>query len=283
MVKLPIKCTNCRKTFFRPPRRIKESIKRNWQPFCSPQCLAKFRNKQKTFRCGNPACSKTFKRQPREILSSRICFCSNSCSAIVNNSKSPKRRPKIRTCPACGEEFTGQRKYCSKPCWPKPQKVAKEKIIKEIKEFHKKNGRIPLKREYRHYVASRLRFGTWNKAVKAAGFEPNPVKFAKKYIANDGHRCDSLTEKIIDDWLFARKIQHQINVPYPGNKSFTADFVVGDNWIEFFGLNGELAVYDRLKEKKLQMIKDFNLHLIAIYPQDLFPKSKLDKILASLS
>ena len=29
-------------------------------------------------------------------------------------------------------------------------------------------------------------FSTWNKAVIAAGFKPNPVKFANKYIAEDG-------------------------------------------------------------------------------------------------
>ncbi len=137
---------------------------------------------------------------------------------------------------------------------------------------------IPLKREYRHYNAARLRFGTWNKAIKAAGFNPNPVLFAKKHIANDGHKCDSVAEKIIDDWLYARKIKHQINVPYPGNNSFTADFVVGNNWIEFFGLSGELNSYDRLKKQKLKIAKSLNLRLIAIYPNDLFPKCRLDTI-----
>lgn len=280
---LPIKCTGCGKTFYRSRGRINEALKKNWRPFCNLQCLGNFRNKQKTLKCDNPACNKTFKRPLHEISSSKNHFCSKSCSAIVNNSKSPKRHPKIRMCPTCRREFTGQRKYCSSTCWPKPQKITKEQIIEAIRQFHKQNGRIPLKREYNHYVAARLRFGTWNRAIKTAGFEPNPVMFAKKYIAKDGHKCDSLAEKIIDDWLYKRKIKHTINVPYPENKSLTADFVVGDYWIEFFGLNGEVRSYDRLKKKKLKIAKKLKLNLIAIYPQDLFPKSKLDKILGGLN
>lgn len=170
-------------------------------------------------------------------------------------------------------------------CWPKPQKITKEQIIEAIRQFHKQNGRIPLKREYNHYIAARLRLETWNKAIKAAGFEPNPVMFAKKFIANDGHKCDSLAEKIIDDWLYRKKIKHKINVPYPGNTSnppLTADFIVENLWIEFFGLNGELAKYDRNRKKKLKLVKVHYLNLIEIYPQDLFPKNKLVKILYCL-
>lgn len=101
--------------------------------------------------------------------------------------------------------------------------------------------------------------------------------FAKKWIANDGHKCDSLAEKIIDDWLFARKIVHKRTVPYPENQSFTADFVVGNIWIEFFGLFGEHKRYDELRRMKLDLTKKHNLKLIEIYPNQLFPVNKLDE------
>lgn len=165
-------------------------------------------------------------------------------------------------------------------CVPKtPIKYLREMLINEIITFVKKYKRIPLKREIPHYSAIRRRFGTWNNAIIAAGFEPNPVMFAKKYIANDGHRCDSLAEKIIDDYLFRRKIQHEINVPYPGHKGFTADFKIGDKWVEFFGLAGELKRYDQLKRRKMRLIKKYHLNLISLYPKDLFPVGKLQNIL----
>lgn len=164
-----------------------------------------------------------------------------------------------------------------------PIKYSREKLITLIKEFYELNKRIPTKRDFVSVYRPILRvFGTWNNAIEAAGFEPNPVMFAKKYIANDGHRCDSLAEKIIDDWLTARKIKHKVNVPYPENKSLTADFVVNGKWIEFFGLDGELKSYDRLKKKKLKLVRKHYLKLIAIYPQDLFPECKLSQILSSL-
>lgn len=106
--------------------------------------------------------------------------------------------------------------------------------------------------------------------------------FAKKFIANDGHRCDSLAEKIIDDWFYSRKIKHQVNVPYPGGDGLTVDFLVENRWVEFFGLSGELKKYDELKEKKIKIAKKHKLNLIEIYPHHLFPKNKLDELLGFL-
>jgi hypothetical protein len=232
-------------------------------------------------KCGNPLCNQIFKRTRKEIPPSGICFCSRSCSAIVNNSKSPKRQPKIRCCPNCGSQFTEYRKYCSPSCYPKRPIIAKEKIIKEIKEFFRKNKRIPFKREYHAYKMARFYFGTWNKAIKTAGFAPNPIRFAKKHTARDGHICDSLSEKIIDDWFSARKIAHGRNVRYPNSK-FTADFKVKDFWVEFFGLHHELRIYDKLMKEKLKDAKKNNLKLIAIFPKDIFPEFKLGQLLSPL-
>jgi len=167
------------------------------------------------------------------------------------------------------------------PCKFQP-KYTKEDLTNFIRKFYKERGRIPTKREVSSHKPYVRLFNSWNNAIKRAGFEPNPVMFAKKYIANDGHKCDSLAEKIIDDWLYARRIEHKIHVPYPGNNSLTADFVVENNWIEFFGLDGELVTYDLLKKKKLRIAKRLNLSLTAIYPRDLFPKCRLDKILNHL-
>lgn len=127
------------------------------------------------------------------------------------------------------------------------------------------------------YRVSRNIFGTWNKAIEAAGFAPNPVMFAKKFIAKDGHKCDSLAERIIDDWFYARKIAHERNTLYPGDYGLKVDFRIRNYWVEFFGLSGELKTYDQLKRKKLRLAQKLNLKLVSIYPSDIFPKSKLDK------
>lgn len=286
MSKVTIKCAYCGKKFQRERGRYNEAIKERWNQYCSKECQNKSQFRRVEKICANPNCNKIVSRPLKEFKKSKSgrIFCSSSCAAIFNNS----RRRKTKKCLTCDKEFFGNQKYCSTACRPKPHGmpvgyivVSKDQVIREIRKFYKNKKRIPLKREFVHYHAAQRRFGTWNKAISAAGFDPNPVKFAKKYIANDGHRCDSLSEKIIDDWLYARRIPHNINVPY-GKNRMTADFRVDDVLIEFFGLQGELEDYDnRLSEKK-KLWEQKKMKIIEIYPKDLFPESKLDVLLSCL-
>lgn len=127
-----------------------------------------------------------------------------------------------------------------------------------------------MKREFSSQKAARRFFGSWNNAVLEAGFTPQPVMFANKWLAIDGHKCDSLSEKIIDDWLFRRKVEHLRSVPYPENHSLTVDFVINNYWVEFFGLAGEHKRYDELRQQKLKLSKKYKLNLIEIFPEDIY-------------
>lgn len=202
-------------------------------------------------------------------------YCSMTCAAIVNNTKYPKRPGLVKQCAYCGKNFVSRKKYCSRPCKDKGTQINKETLLKQIRAFFKKEGRIPLKREFRSYRAVRGRFGTWNNAIKEAGFKPNPVMFADKFVSKDGHKCDSLAERIIDDWFYSRKTKHERSFPYPGGQGLKVDFKIGSFWVEFFGLSGEHKRYDQLKRKKIRLAKKLDLNLVKIYPNDLFPKSKL--------
>ncbi len=277
-----IDCKSCGKSFKKEVRRYNEAVKFKWNFYCSLQCQYDAKTKQRELKCGNPSCNKLFKRMPNDILVSKTYFCSKSCSAIINN----KNKIKWKTCTTCGNKFFGSnKKYCSIKCTcvipPKPlTKVYNRQIIEELRNFYKENERIPYKKEYLHTKAARVRFGSWNKAIIAAGFKPNPVKFANKYMAKDGHKCDSMAEKIIDDWLFIRKIKHKTKIPYNYHR-MTADFKIGDTYIEFFGLQGKIS-YDKLVKEKEALWREKNLKVIKIYPNDLFPKNKLNQIFAHI-
>jgi hypothetical protein len=146
-----------------------------------------------------------------------------------------------------------------------------KKLIQRIINFYKEQGRTPFKREFNNtYKEYRKRFGSWNNAIKLAGFEPNPVIFSKKFTAKDGHICDSYAEKIIDDWLFKYKVNHEKNLPYQNTK-MTADFAVGNVRIEYFGLSGEDRLYDEIIKRKRRFCQKNDLKLIEIYPSNLFP------------
>lgn len=279
-----VQCAFCKRKFVRRLGRYNEAVKKGWKQYCSKTCQIQAKITRVKKKCGNLSCQKIVIKTLNQYKKSKTgkIFCSRSCAVAFHNYNTPKRKAKTRNCPNCNKKFTGWNKYCSSECLFKSQGVSKKQVIGYIKRFYKEKGRLPVKREYSHYKRARTLFGTWNRAVGAAGFNPNPVLFAKKFIANDGHSCDSLSEKIIDDWLYARKIKHMINIRYPGDKFLTVDFKIKSYWIEFFGLNGELKSYDRLKNLKLKIAKKKGLKLIEIYPRDLFPQCKLEKRLAFL-
>lgn len=273
-------CTHCNKKLLRHTSWINENKKLDYKHYCSLKCVGESKKLRKTLVCLNPACKKRFVRRIKDISPNN--YCSRTCAVTINNKKYPKNPGVRKKCKYCGKEFVSRKKYCSRRCKDKGSLIREEEVANKIREFYKVNGRIPFKREFSHPRAARERFGTWNNAIKEAGFEPNPVMFSKKHIANDGHKCDSLAEKIIDDWLYARKIEHKINVSYPGNCRFTVDFKVGDYWVEFFGLSGGHKRYDELKNKKLNLAKKQDLKLLEIYPHHLFPTSYLDEELRML-
>lgn len=173
-----------------------------------------------------------------------------------------------------------QRELALKNLVPRLEKYTKEDLINKIKYFYDENGRIPLKREFNMYKEYQRRFGSWNKAIRLAGFDPNPVVFAYKFISTDGHRCDSFSEKIIDDYLATKRIKHERNISYPESPKLRADFTVkGKVFIEFFGLAGEVKAYDELIDRKRTICVKNGITLLEIYPKDLFPVNRLDQVL----
>lgn len=272
-----VTCSCCSKGFLKDNRHINENIKLGNNFYCSSLCQYSFKNKQKELFCDNKGCNNKFKRATHSI--SPYNYCSRSCAVAVNNSLFPKRIAKVRLCEYCKKRmFTYGRTYCSVKCRGKDQAITGEEIIDQIKTFFKEHGRIPLKREFNHYHVARYRFSNWNNAIKVAGFKPNPVLFAERQIAEDGHICDSIAEKTIDDYLYERKILHERNITYPEG-TYTADFKIGDKLVEFFGLSGEHKRYDQLKRIKKRLVRKYNLYLIEIYPRDLFPVHNLERIL----
>ncbi len=155
--------------------------------------------------------------------------------------------------------------------WKHP--YSKQELLDKIRDFYTEHGRIPLKREFNMYEEYKLRFGSWNNAIQIAGFDPNPVVYSKKFVAKDGHMCDSFVEKIIDDWLLRNRIVHERNFPYAGTK-MTADFTVGKLRIEYFGLAGENEAYDKTIHRKRDFCVREGLKLFEIYPRDLFSDSE---------
>lgn len=171
-----VKCKNCHKCFSRPTRQFNEAVKIGWNQFCSLQCQFDFKIKhRKIVKC--EYCQKVFERRASEI--SKHNYCSRSCSAIVNNIKRAGKNAKKIICENCGKKFKKwvlkNKKYCSKSCQIDAEFYTPEILIKIIKIMAKKIGAVPARRDFRGgvYKACVRIFGSWNNAVKVAGFTPN--------------------------------------------------------------------------------------------------------------
>lgn len=283
-----VHCKNCNKIFHRQNGKFNEALKMGWNQFCSPKCQSKFKTRErKTLACEN--CGKKFIRTIHRV--SPHNYCSQSCGAIVNNKNRPERNATKIKCSNCGKIFKkwlvgSNTKYCSMECFSEAKLYTKEKLLKIIQTTAKKLKRVPARREFRGGVdkACVRLFGSWNKAVSAAGFIPNRSHDNRMYErviskAVDGHLCDSISELLIDNWLYKNKIEHEKDVQYPSTHH-KADWQIisGDHkvFIEYFGLANDSPRYDRsIKEKKM-LCKKQNISLIAIYPKDLYPKTYLD-------
>lgn len=236
--KVLVKCKTCGCSL----KRLRSSIEPSGNTFCSHHCAARYTNVHRTTRL-------TIARKKKQ-----------HAKPICANSK-------------CNKQIgLDNKQFCSPECRFVFAKFESQKYVtRKIQEFAAQHDRIPIKYEMvKLYSRARVGFGSWNKAIMAAGFEPNPVMFAKQHIARDGHRCDSLAEKIVDDWLYARRISHRVNVPYPWRNGMTADFVAGDKWIEIFGLAGEHKRYDELKKEKLKLARENGIEIVTLTLIDVY-------------
>ena len=217
-----VTCSYCKKIYLKDKRYINENIKLGNNFYCSSKCQYSFKNKKKEFICENLSCNKKFKRQPSDI--SLHNYCSRSCAIAINNVKFPKKIAMTRKCVSCDKTLLIYRKYCSVECKSNALTIGRQEVIDCIRKFYQEYKRIPVKLEmWGIYKPARKYFGTWNKAIEVAGFRPNPVMFARKQVAKDGHICDSLAEKIVDDYFYEKGINHERNIPYPEG-GYTADF-----------------------------------------------------------
>lgn len=155
------------------------------------------------------------------------------------------------------------------------EKWNKNNIILAIQEFFNKNGRVPAARDFQKndYPCKntlRRHFGTFNKAIEAAGFEPNIQNgFGTDTYGLDGHLYRSQAEaRFADNFLFG-KYQYTVEPKYPKpyNRYYDWYIIDLDLYIE---LDGGLRP-ERIKEK-IELNNQLGRNLLVI------PTNKLQDV-----
>lgn len=129
-------------------------------------------------------------------------------------------------------------------------------------------------------------FGSWFKTLLRIGILEDGAQRSSRgtrCIANDGHECNSLAEKNIDDWLYSHNIHHEKEPLYPYHfrlnpSKLRADWKVQNSLIEFAGLMDEPDYAAKMRAKQ-EIATEFGLSLILLEPKDIL---NLDIKLASL-
>ena len=287
--KATVNCAACNKEFLKTLHHIKENLKLGHRFFCSLYCQSVLKSNRSTLTCSNPGCGKLIIRTPSEISENN--FCSQSCAAIVNNQKYPKRKPNYRTCSNldCQNVFKGRKKFCSISCWPFQGSLppphwgySKEQLIDKIQTLTEQLGRVPTRRECPQSSSCQKHFGSWNNAVIAAGLIPHRSKSQRMFkrietFAKDGHYCYSISELLIDNWLTDQGIPHNKEVSYP-EKNYLTDWQISNKkiFIEYFGLANDVENYDITIEKKKAICQRYGIKLVDLYAKDLYPIRNLD-------
>ena len=153
-------------------------------------------------------------------------------------------------------------KYCSK------------EFLVENREINRGNGRIPLHEEFNsnpRYPSPdtyKVAFGSWDRAIEEAGFNPNDSSWGFVSLAKDGHRCYSLAEKIIDNWLAEHSISHEKEAFCPASLR-RADWRVGDErdfceGVKFLHMSIQFLRNKKAHTPARELDKNLAIHYISL-------------------
>lgn len=170
--------------------------------------------------------------------------------------------------------FTKLRKYKNLHL---TQNWSKEAILSAIKDFYAENNRIPRMREftdiikYPSFTTVKKYFGSWNKAVEAAGFIANIQNgFGYNTYGKDGELYDSFLEAyFVDNYLYEKYI-YEYYKPYPNG--WFSDFYLPEQDL-YIEIDGGCRPH-RIKEK-INFCNSNKLNLLVLTTQDIFKDEKM--------
>lgn len=118
--------------------------------------------------------------------------------------------------------------------------------------------------------------GNWTEWLGLSGVlgESWRPSFGQVSVANDGHLCRSLLERIIDDFLSVNGIDHEPEPPYPydavlNEHGSRADWRLADGtFVEAAGML-DSAAYAAKIERKRELAAKHGLNLVVVDPDDL--------------
>lgn len=316
LVEVP--CSVCSNLFHRPRNKYNEAVRKGRNQICSPACqclLRKSGSFEPCLTCGKDV---WVTKSVRDASQTGRFYCGHACAATLNNQgrvRSAESRGKtgksirqsliskgitplenIRICDGCGESFVPRRKtniFCSRSCdWLVTHgqiPATRDELVESITRMFAETGSAPSSKHpgnRRLAHAAQKHFGSWNAMMLELGIKPNTKHMIRRRIkCTDGHMADSLSERLLDDWMHSQGIVHERCKPYPNQKRMNCDFYLPQHglWVEYAGLSGEFINYDKTLNTKKALAEKHGFSLVLIKPEHLFPTRNLDWIFGTVN
>jgi len=150
--------------------------------------------------------------------------------------------------------------------------VSDGEFLEELRRVANELGHSPTCTEFERegqycYVSYNNRFGSWHKALEAAGLGmPTSVLKCK-----DGHIAFSRLELSIDNWLYTHHIPHDKEVRVCDERYWRCDFVIGNLWIEIDGWPEELR--HRCHYEKIQYYEEHHYNYVLVQSMSEFQQT----------
>lgn len=111
--------------------------------------------------------------------------------------------------------------------------------------------------------------GTVSRRLKEFGIQvrPNIFNGANFITCKDGHVVRSNYERAFDNYLHYNGLEHEYEPRLPVDKRYASDFLVGDVYVEIWGVVNN-SKYEERRIKKTKLYHDNGLKLLEIYPND---------------
>lgn len=191
----------------------------------------------------------------------------------------------------------------------KRMNINNEYLLNSIRKAYKEHGYVSYNMFLNathygvHVSVLERRFGSFLNAVEKAGvpIESSPKVIGSRVIALDKHRCDSIEEGVLDNYLYKNNIKHEVHKKYPYHKylnkyGLKCDFYIPDKdlYIEYAGLADSSATKNKWKKmilskyyKKLELKQSLanilNLKLLIVYKKDISDISHIIQTIKNLT
>jgi hypothetical protein len=167
-----VQCDHCGKNTSKANNAVSVARKHGNKMFCSRKCFDKHRSNKINCVCKN--CGEQFIRDKSQVEKSKNTFCSQSCAAIFNNKKFPKRKnvdEKDKYCSLCGKPKRSVSIFCQSCSRKIKSKEILSTTLGQIRNLYREKSSLDIAGKLRGYSRQAYKQSNQPKRCANCGYD----------------------------------------------------------------------------------------------------------------